>query len=131
MNSVIFIGRLTKDVETRQTTTGNSIASFYVAVDRGKDRDGNDLGADFPRVVVWGKTAENMARYVGKGCRVAVTGRIRTGKYQKQNGETVYTTDVYADRVEFIDFRDDNRQDAGRDDSIPDSFEALDENVPY
>lgn len=72
MNHIILMGRLTKDVEVRVTNggvNGRSYAVFTLAIDRGKDREGNDLGADFPRCIAWGRTAENMERYTAKGCR--------------------------------------------------------------
>jgi len=106
MNSVSLIGRLTKDPELRYGAESQSaVCRFSVATDRGKDRNGEDLGTDFPSVVCFGKTAENCERFLKKGRLVGVSGRIRTGKYEK-NGQTVYTTEVYADRVEFLEWGD-------------------------
>lgn len=106
MNLVLISGRLTKDPEVRYTTgTQMAVAVFTLAIDRGKDKNGEDMGADFPRVTVFGKQAENCERYLAKGCRVSVQGRIQTGSYEK-DGQKVYTTDVIASRVEFIDFKD-------------------------
>lgn len=106
MNLVLISGRLTKDPEVRYTTgTQMAVAVFTLAIDRGKDKNGEDMGADFPRVTVFGKQAENCERFLGKGCRVSVQGRIQTGSYEK-DGQKVYTTDVIASRVEFIDFKD-------------------------
>ena len=106
MNLVLISGRLTKDPEVRYTTgTQMAVAVFTLAIDRGKDKNGEDMGADFPRVKVFGKQAENCERFLGKGCRVSVQGRIQTGSYDK-DGQKVYTTDVIASRVEFIDFKD-------------------------
>lgn len=101
MNSVILIGRLTKDPEVRYTGEQLAIASFTVAVDRPKRAD-REKEADFPRVKAFGKTAENIERYMSKGKMIAVQGRIQTGKYQKDDGTTVYTTDVVAERVQFL-----------------------------
>lgn len=104
MNSVILIGRLTKDPEIRYTTGSQmAVATFSVAVDR-PTRQGEEKKADFPRITVFGRQAENCEKYLSKGKKVAIEGRIQTGSYQKQNGETVYTTDVVANRVEFIDW---------------------------
>lgn len=103
MNNVILIGRATKDPEVRVSTSGMTVARFSVAIDRGKDKDGNDRGADFPSVVVFGRQAENCEKYLHKGLKVAVQGHIQTGSYDK-NGQKVYTTDVIADRVEFIEW---------------------------
>lgn len=102
MNQVILIGRLTADPELRQTQTGTAVTGFSIAINRGRDRDGNDLGADFPRVTVWGRQAETCVQYLHKGDQCAVSGRLQTGKYQDKNGNTVYTTDVIAHRVEFL-----------------------------
>ena len=99
MNSVILIGRLTKDPQlsyTQQSQT--AVANFTLAVDRMKKED----GADFIRIVVYGKQAETCDRYLTKGRQCAVHGRIQTGSYKNRNGDTVYTTDVVADRVEFL-----------------------------
>lgn len=106
MNLVLISGRLTKDPEVRYTTgTQMAVAVFTLAIDRGKDKNGEDMGADFIPVKVFGKQAENCERFLGKGCRVSVQGRIQTGSYEK-DGQKVYTTDVIASRVEFIDFKD-------------------------
>lgn len=110
MNSVNLIGRLTKDPEVRYTNSQTAVATFAVAIDRGKDRDGNDRGTDFPRVTVFGRQAENCQKYLAKGRLVGISGRIQTGSYTNQNGEKVYTTDVIADRVEFLEWGDKSQQ---------------------
>ena len=108
MNQVSLIGRLTRDPDVRYgAETQRAVARFTIAIDRGKDKNGNDLGADFPSIVCFGKTAELCERYLKKGRMVGITGRLQTGKYEK-NGQTVYTTDVLADRVEFLDWGDKN-----------------------
>ena len=107
MNLIVLQGRLTRDPEVRYTPDSQlAIASFSVAVDRGKNKNGEDMGADFIPVKVFGKQAENCERYLAKGCRVAVQGKIQTGSYEDKNGQKVFTTDVIAQRVEFIDFKD-------------------------
>lgn len=100
MNSVILIGRLTKKPELNYTANQNAITRFSLAVDRPK-KNGEDAGADFPTIVAWNKTAENVCRYKDKGDQIAVMGRIQTGSYKK-DGQTIYTTDIVADRIEFI-----------------------------
>lgn len=108
MNSVILIGRLTKDPELSYTpNTQTAACRITLAVDRPKrngDAQGNDYvrSADFIRVTVWGRQAETCDRYLSKGRQIAVMGRIQTGSYKNRNGETVYTTDVVAERVEFL-----------------------------
>lgn len=110
MNIVVLIGRLTRDPEFRYTDSQTAIANFSLAIDRGKDKNGESRGTDFPRITVFGKLAENCNRYLAKGRMVAIQGRIQTGSYQNRNGDTVYTTDVIADRVEFLP---DGRKDGG------------------
>ena len=155
MNSVALIGRLTRDPEIRYTNEQMAIATFSIAIDRPPRRDGT-RETDFPRITVFGRQAENCEKYLKKGRLVAIQGRIQTGSYQNKNGETVYTTDVVANRVEFIDWggqngqggqsyqRDGYQQQAAPapqqapapqtsqpDDDMPDSFEAIDEDVPF
>lgn len=100
MNNVILIGRLTADPRTTFTTTGKARTTFTLAVDRPKK--GDDVSADFPRIVAWGATAETCDKYLAKGRQVAIVGRITTGSYKDKDGSTVYTTEVTADRVEFL-----------------------------
>jgi single-strand DNA-binding protein len=101
MNSVVLIGRLVRDPELSYTAnTQTALCRFTIAVDRPR-RQGEDQGADFIRITVWDKQAENCSRYLRKGSQCAIQGRIQTGSY-KRNGETVYTTDVVADRVKFL-----------------------------
>ena len=109
MNSVILIGRLARDPELSYTPkTQTAACRITIAVDRPKRNgdaqgDGNYVrSADFIRVTVWGRQAETCDRYLSKGRLISVQGRIQTGSYKNRNGETVYTTDVVADRVEFL-----------------------------
>ncbi len=104
MNSVILVGRLTRDPEVRYTSdTQRAIANFSIAIDRGKGRDGKDLGTDFPNIVCYGKTAELVEKYVGKGMQVGIQGHLQTRSYENKEGKKVYVTEVAADRVEFLD----------------------------
>ena len=104
MNSVNLIGRLARDPEISYTpNTQTAVCRFTIAVDRPK-RNGESQGADFIRIVVYGKQGENCNRYLKKGrqCGI-VNGRIQTGSYQdRDTGKTVYTTDIIAGNVEFI-----------------------------
>lgn len=104
MNSVILIGRLTRDPEVRYTSgTQMAIATFNLAVDR-PQRQGQEKQTDFPRVTVFGRQAETCEKYLKKGRLVCVSGRLQTGSYKNKNGDTVYTTDVVANRVEFLEW---------------------------
>ena len=101
MNSVTLSGRLTRDPELRTTGKGKPVTSFTLAV----NKDFGEEGAYFIRCIAWNKTAEFVEKYFKKGSMIGVVGRITTGSYTKDSGETVYTTDVVADRVEFMESR--------------------------
>lgn len=102
MNSVVLIGRLARDPELAYTpNTQTAITRFALAVDRPR-RQGEEQGADFIRVTTFGRQAETCDRYLSKGRQCAVLGRIQTGSYKNDKGVTVYTTDVIAERVEFL-----------------------------
>lgn len=95
MNSIILIGRLTKDPELKYTNNGKANTRFTLAVQRNKEE------TDFINCVTWEKTAENIAEYFKKGSQIAVQGAIRTGSYEK-DGRTVYTTDVWVYKFDFV-----------------------------
>ena len=101
MNIVALIGNLTRDPEVRYTNDHMAIASFSIAINRPPKKDGSEGGADFPRVTVFGKQAENCERFLHRGSKVGIVGKIQTGSYEK-DGQRVYTTDIVADRVEFL-----------------------------
>ena len=106
MNSVVLIGRLTRDPELRYSPGSQmAIAKFSIAIDR-PQRQGREKETDFPRITVFGKQAENCEKYLTKGRLVGIQGRLQTGSYQDKDGKTVYTTDVIADRVEFLEWGD-------------------------
>ena len=102
MNRAILFGRLTKDVDLRTTPSGRSVAMLTLAIDRPMTKDGSKE-ADFIPVVLWGKTAEAVARYVHKGQRLLVEGRIQVRSYDGKDGQKRYATEVVADKAEFID----------------------------
>lgn len=111
MNKVIIMGRLTRDPEVRYSPRGNSqeeicIARYTLAV----DRRGKDAGADFPSVVAFGKAAEFAEKYLRKGTKVVLTGRIQTGSYTNRDGVKVYTTDIVAEDQEFAESKAAARQ---------------------
>lgn len=120
MNSVVLIGRLTNKPELSYTAnTQTACGRFTLAVDRPR-KDGEDQGADFIRITVWGRQAETCERYLDKGRQVAVHGRIQTGSYTNREGQKVYTTDVVADRVEFLGgSQGENLASDGRNDAPP------------
>ena len=99
MNSVSLVGRLTRDPEIKTTNSGSSYARFSIAV----DRRGKDAGTDFINIVAFGKTSEFIERYFRKGQRIGINGRIQTGSYEGKDGKKVYTFDVIAENVEFVE----------------------------
>mgnify|MGYP003312663958 CR=1 FL=1 len=104
MNEAILTGRLTKAPELRYTSgTQTAVCIFTLAVDRpaSKDRGNNGPAADFIRIKTFGKLAENCDRYLEKGQKANVAGRIQTGSYETEDGRRVYTTEVVARTVEF------------------------------
>lgn len=108
MNRVILMGRLTRDPDVRYSTGDQSmaIARYTLAVDRRMRRDNNDPNAqtaDFPSCVAFGRQAEFAEKYLRKGTKVVVSGRLQTGKYTNKDGQTVYTTDVVIDDQEFAE----------------------------
>ena len=141
MNSVVLIGRLTRDPEVRYTAgTQMAVCTFTVAIDR-PVRAGGEKQTDFPRVTVFGKQAENCERFLAKG-------RLQTDSYTNKDGATVYTTDVVAYRVEFLEWGD--RPQGGQSqsysrsqaegqatsqssdfDEAPAGFSAIDEDIPF
>lgn len=112
MNQTILIGRLVADVTLRFVPgSGMAVANFTMACDKGLSRDKKaELEAqgkptsDFIRIVVWGKSAENCSQYLAKGKLVAIQGSIQTGSYKSNSGETHYTTEVLANKVEFLEW---------------------------
>ena len=124
MNSVELAGRVVRDPEQH-----NSAVSFTIAL----DRNGKDAGADFPRVVAFGKTGEIVSKYFKKGRLVEIQGSIMTGSYEGKNG-TVYTTDVRANEVKVLDWNDQKSVKAEPEpERVPKqtSFERIDEDVPF
>lgn len=98
MNSVQLIGRITKDLELKRTTSGTGALQFSLAVSRAKE------GTDYIGCVAYGKTAENMERYLHKGSQIGIEGRIQTRNYEGRNGK-VYVTEVICNTVHFLDSR--------------------------
>lgn len=126
MNKVVLIGRMTKDAQLGYTSnTQKAVAKFTLAVDRINE------GADFINCTAFGKQAENIEKYVKKGNRLAVAGRIQTGSYEK-DGQKIYTTDVIVDNAEFIEPKKDNNESHKEEAKEPEpKFEALDFDIPF
>lgn len=102
LNHCVFMGRLTKEPETRYTQNNVCVASFTIAVNRPYAKDGEQK-ADFINVVAWNKTAEFVSKYFNKGQQVALHGRIQTRTYNDKDNKKVYVTEVVAEDVYFAD----------------------------
>ena len=100
-NLVVLTGRLTADPELKTTPNGIPVTSFSIAVNRNY-RSGEEPQTDFINIVAWRQQAEFVSKYFRKGSAIAVIGSIRTGSYDAQDGTKRYTTDIYADTVEFV-----------------------------
>lgn len=103
INSVILTGRLTKNIDLRQTSTGKAMTYFTLAVNRVFKNEQGVSDADFITCVAFGAQAENMARYLTQGSLIGVEGRISTRNFQGKDGNTVYVTEVIAGNVTFLE----------------------------
>ena len=145
MNKFIGIGRLTRDPDVRYTQGENSmcVARYTLAIDRHVKRDQNQQTADFISCLAFGKNGEFAEKYLHKGMKIAVTGRIQTGSYTNREGQKVYTTEIVVEDQEFTESKSaqqtggvpqqkngqpDNIADEGGFMDIPDS---LDEDLPF
>ena len=105
MNKVILIGRVTKDIELKATTSGKSVATFTLAVNRDyKNAEGN-YDADFINCKAFEQRAETISKYVHKGDRIYIEGKIRTNTYEDQNGIRRYRTEILAESMEMLSSR--------------------------
>ncbi|MCR5116580.1 MAG: single-stranded DNA-binding protein [Lachnospiraceae bacterium] len=115
MNKVILMGRLTRDPEVRysQGESSMAIAKYSLAVDRrGRSQEG-DQTADFINITAFGRAGEFAEKYLHKGTKVLVTGRIQTGSYTNKDGVKVYTTDVIAEDQEFAESKNASSSNGG------------------
>lgn len=138
MNTVNLIGRIAREIEVRYTTGAEptAVARFPIAIDR-PVKQGKEKQTDFPNIIVFGKRAENCEKYLAKGRLVGIEGRLQTGSYTNKDGVKVYTTDVVANRVDFIDWGEKSAQNANQSATdgnmgIPEGFAAItDEDIPF
>ncbi len=147
MNKVILMGRLTRDPEVRysQGENATAVARYTLAVDRRFNRNNDEQTADFINCVAFGRSGEFAEKYLHKGTKIAVTGRIQTGSYTNKDGVKVYTTDVVVEDQEFAESKNASQQaggdyaPAGRTESAPmaagDGFmnipDGIDEELPF
>ena len=124
MNNASITGRLGRDIELRYSESGTAIARFTVAVDRftkGK-RD-----TDWINVTAFGKQAENASQYLHKGSKCGVTGSIKTGSYERQDGSKVYTFEIWANTIDYLDSREEKQEQQ----FTQQGFRPVDEDMPF
>ena len=131
MNKVILTGRLTAKPELNYTQSQMAVTKFTIAV----DRFSKDKGADFIRVTVFGRQAENICQYMDKGRMIAVEGSLQTGSYKDRDGKTVYTTDIIANHTEFLGGNSEPREQTARqieeDASALFGLNSLPDDIPF
>lgn len=103
INTVVLVGRLTKDVDLRYTSTGTAVGTFSLAVNRQFTNQAGEREADFINCVIWRKSAENFANFTRKGALVGITGRIQTRNYEGNDGKRVYVTEIVADNFTLLE----------------------------
>lgn len=116
MNNFHAVGRIAAEIKLQKNEKGVVYTRFPLAISRGKNKDGENRGTDFPMITVFEKQAENLQKYSGKGKRVAIEAHIQTSKYEKDD-KTRYSTSIIADRIEYLDWKDQN-----------DNVDAVDDN---
>lgn len=136
MNKVVLMGRLTKDPDVRYTQGQESlcIARYTLAVDRRGSKQG-EQSADFINVVAFGKAGEFTEKYLHKGTKIVLSGRIQTGSYTNKDGVKVYTTEVVAEDQEFAESKKDGAQNTTQGSSSEGEFitipEGIEEDLPF
>lgn len=134
MNKSIIIGNLSRDPELKTTASGISVCTFSVAVNR---NFGEKKEVDFIPVVTWRGLADNCAKFLSKGKKVGVSGRIQVRNYEAGDGTKRYVTEIVADDVEFLSPKSEgsgtpNQFEADRQNDVPEGFEPLDdEQMPF
>ena len=137
LNSVVLVGRLTKDAELRYTPNNQAVATFSLAVNRPFKNQNGDREADFINCVIWRQQAENLANWAKKGALIGITGRIQTRNYENQQGQRVYITEVVADNFQLLEFNKQNNQGQSQGNSQPDfsrqaePFSIDDDSLPF
>ena len=132
MNKVIEIGRLVREPEIRYSQGANTtcVARYTLAVDRKFKQEGQPT-ADFINCIAFGKLGEFAEKYLHKGVKIAIVGRIQTGSYKNKDGNTIYTTDVVVEEQEFCESKASNQQSQGNETppSSPDDFMKIPDGI--
>lgn len=122
MNSVRLIGRLTRDPMINRSSLDMSVAHFQIAIERPK-KSGESKKVDYPRIVIFGKAADNCKKYLKQGSLVGIEGNLRTGSYTNGEGNIIYTTNVYGIRIKYLDSKEKHIVDTIEEyDDIPESI---------
>lgn len=108
MNSVQLIGRLTKDLDLKYTSTGKAVATGTIAVNRRFKNAQGESEADFINIQIWDKSAENLANFTRKGSQIGINGRIQTRNYENKEGQRVYVTEIVVENFTLIEKKSDN-----------------------
>lgn len=116
MNKIFLIGRLTKDAEIRSTNTGKKVASFSIAVNEGKDQNGQEI-VQFFNLSAWERLAEIVEQYIKKGSKVAVVGKLQNRSWDKPDGTKAYATDVLVKELEILSSSSDRETGSASSDS--------------
>ena len=136
LNSVVLVGRLTKDPELRYTPSNQAVATFSLAVNRRFKNQNGDREADFINCVIWRQQAENLANWAKKGALIGITGSIQTRNYENQQGQRVYVTEVVAEQFQLLESQKErgnqsqgnSQPDFGRDTS---PMDISDDDLPF
>lgn len=133
MNCVNLVGRLARNPMTGYTTKGMAVCKFTVAIDRKKKNE--DKITDYINVTAFDKLAENCERFIGKGSLVGIQGYLASGNYENKHNETIYTLEVNANRVEFLDKKKEQKTEEQHEEEqqafVPEGFTAINEDIPF
>lgn len=126
MNITHQIGRISSEIDLKFLPgSGTAVAKFSMAVDRKFQKDKDNKVTDFHRIQIWGKLAENVANYSGKGRLIAVSGELQNNNYEDKEGVKHYGYVINATEIKFLDFAKDKQQ------ATPEGFQSMDDNEPY
>lgn len=134
LNRVILMGRLVTDPELKTTSSGTSVTSFRIAVDRSYSKAGAERQTDFFDIVCWRNTAEFVCKYFFKGSLIALEGQLQSRTYQAKDGSNRYVVEVVADNVSFTGEKQEKKESgqSAPDISVGDFEEVtLDDDLPF
>jgi single-strand DNA-binding protein len=131
LNSIIIMGRLTSTPELKTTTSGISVTSFTVAVDRRFQKQGEEKQTDFLNVVAWRQAADFVCKYFNKGDMIAVQGELQTRRYEDKDGNKRTATEIIADNVSFCGGKKESAQAAAQTGESYDDYAGNDDDLPF